>query len=104
MVANHNRLQRVNTMYKYPQHVECGTWFRELIPHTRKIVDKHYVMRSMHTDAINHDPAITLMQTGSPLPGRPSMGSWIDYGLGSANENLPAFVVLNSLPGNGMPD
>jgi hypothetical protein len=58
----------------------------------------------MHTEAINHDPAITLMQTGSQLPGRPSMGAWIDYGLGSENQNLPAFVVLNSLPSNGMPD
>ena len=58
----------------------------------------------MHTEAINHDPAITFMQTGSQFPGRPCMGSWIDYGLGSENENLPAFVVLNSLPSNGMPD
>ena len=58
----------------------------------------------MHTEAINHDPAITFIQTGSQLPGRPSMGSWVDYGLGSENQNLPAFVVLNSLPSNGMPD
>ena len=58
----------------------------------------------MNTEAINHDPAITFMQTGSQLPGRPSMGAWIDYGLGSENQNLPAFVVLNSLPSNGMPD
>ena len=58
----------------------------------------------MHTEAINHDPAITFIQTGSQLPGRPSMGSWIAYGLGSENQNLPAFVVLNSLPSNGMPD
>ena len=58
----------------------------------------------MHTEAINHDPAITFIQTGSQLPGRPCLGSWVDYGLGSENENLPAFVVLNSLPSNGMAD
>ena len=75
-----------------------------MLPHTGKIADEICVLRAMHTEAINHDPAITFIQTGSQLPGRPSIGSWIDYGLGSDNENLPAFVVLNSLPGNGMPD
>ena len=67
-----------------------------MLPHTAKIVDDICVVRSMHTEAINHDPAITFMQTGSQLPGRPSMGSWIDYGLGSENSDLPAFVVLVS--------
>ena len=104
MVAQQDRFPLVPTMYKYRQHGQSGRWLSELLPHTGEIADEICVLRGMHTDAINHDPAITLMQTGSPLPGRPSMGSWIDYGLGSANENLPSFVVLNSLPGNGMPD
>src|SRR5262249_51665867 len=69
-----------------------------------KIVDQICLLHGMNTEAINHDPAITFIQTGSQLPGRPSMGSWVEYGLGSVNENLPGFVVLNSLPSNGMPD
>ena len=68
----------------------------ELIPHTAKVVDDLTIIRSMHTDAINHDPAITFIQSGSQQPGRPSMGSWVSYGLGSDNDNLPAFVVLIS--------
>src|SRR6187402_2521929 len=66
------------------------------MPHTAKMVDELCFIRSMHTEHINHDPAITFFQTGHQLPGRPSMGSWLSYGLGSANENLPAFVVLIS--------
>jgi len=73
-----------------------GTWMSELMPHTSSIANEICLVRSMHTEAINHDPAITLMQTGSQQPGRPSMGSWIDYGLGSENDDLPAFVVLIS--------
>ena len=73
-----------------------GAWMSELMPHTAGIVDELCLIRSMHTEAINHDPAITLMQTGHQQPGRPSMGSWIDYGLGSENADLPAFVVLIS--------
>ena len=72
--------------------------------HTGKIADEICVLRGMYTEAINHDPAITFFQTGSQLPGRPCMGSWVDYGLGSENQKLPAFVVLNSLPSNSMPD
>ena len=71
------------------------------MPHTAKIVDDICVIHSAHTEAINHDPAITFIQTGSQLPGRPSIGAWLDYGLGSGNENLPAFVVLNSVPSKG---
>jgi hypothetical protein len=73
-----------------------GAWMSELMPHTSGIVDELCLIRSMHTEAINHDPAITLMQTGHQQPGRPSLGSWIDYGLGSENADLPAFVVLIS--------
>jgi hypothetical protein len=75
---------------------KSGVHISDLLPHTSKVVDDLCLVRSMHTEAINHDPAITYMQTGSQLPGRPSMGSWIDYGLGSENSDLPAFVVLIS--------
>lgn len=104
MVAQQDRFPVVPTMYGFGQHGESGHWFSDLLPHTGKIADEICVLRAMHTEAINHDPAITFLQTGSQLPGRPSMGAWLAYGLGSENENLPAFVVLNSLPSNGMPD
>jgi hypothetical protein len=104
MVAQQDRFPVVPTMYGFKQYGECGRWLSELLPHTGKIADEICVMRAMHTEAINHDPAITFIQTGSQLPGRPCLGSWVHYGLGSENANLPAFVVLNSLPGNGMAD
>jgi hypothetical protein len=104
MVAQQDRFPVVPTMYGFRQYGESGQWLSDLLPHTGKIADEICVLRGMHTEAINHDPAITFLQTGSQLPGRPSMGSWISYGLGSENENLPAFVVLNSLPSNGQPD
>jgi hypothetical protein len=104
MVAHQDRFPIVPTMYGFRQHGKCGRWLSDLLPHTAKVVDDICVLNALHTEAINHDPAITFLQTGSQLPGRPSMGAWVDYGLGSANENLPAFVVLNSLPSNGQPD
>ncbi|HEU0123579.1 MAG TPA: DUF1501 domain-containing protein [Bryobacteraceae bacterium] len=104
MVANQDRFPVVPTMYNFRQHGKSGQWLSDLLPETGKIADDICVLRGMHTEAINHDPAITFIQTGSQLPGRPSMGAWVDYGLGSENQNLPAFVVLNSLPSNGMPD
>ena len=75
----------------------------ELLPHTAKIADELCFIRSMHTEAINHDPAITFFQTGSSSPGRPSIGAWVAYGLGSENQDLPAFVVMIS-QGNGNGD
>jgi hypothetical protein len=104
MVAQQDRFPVVPTMYGFKPYGESGMWLSELLPHTGKIADQICLLRAVNTDAINHDPAITFIQTGSQLPGRPCMGSWIDYGLGSENENLPAFVVLNSLPSNGIPD
>ena len=101
MVAHQDRFPVVPTMYGFQQHGESGIWLSDLLPHTAKIVDDMCVIRSAHTEAINHDPAITFIQTGSQLPGRPSIGAWLDYGLGSANENLPAFVVLHSVPSKG---
>ena len=81
---------------KFSQHGESGTWLGETLPHLAQVIDEVCVIRSMHTEAINHDPAATLFQTGSVIPGRPSMGSWVSYGLGSENENLPTFVALTS--------
>jgi hypothetical protein len=84
------------TVFQFAQHGQNGAWVSELLPHTAKIVDDLCLIKSMHTEAINHDPAITFIQTGFQQPGRPSMGAWVSYGLGSENENLPAFVVLIS--------
>src|SRR5262245_6528744 len=82
--------------FKFAQFGKAGTWVGELLPHTARIIDDLCVIRSMNTDAINHDPAITFMQTGSQQPGRPSFGAWLSYGLGSVADNLPAFVVMIS--------
>lgn len=84
------------SIYDFQQHGESGIWMSELLPHTAGIADELCVVKSVYTEAINHDPAITMLQTGSQLPGRPSIGAWLAYGLGSENENLPAFVAMNS--------
>jgi hypothetical protein len=84
------------SQFGFTQHGQSGTWVSDLLPHTAKIVDDITVIKTMYTDAINHDPAITFIQTGFEQPGRPSMGAWLSYGLGSDNQNLPAFVVLLS--------
>ena len=96
MSAYQATLPMAGSLFKFAQHGKCGAWVSELMPHTAKIVDELCFIKSLHTEAINHDPAITFFQTGSQLAGRPSMGAWLSYGLGSANENLPAFVVLIS--------
>ena len=101
MVAHQDKLPAMPSKYAFARHGQSGTAFSELLPHTAKVADKLCLIRSVHTEAINHDPAITFFQTGSQLPGRPSMGAWVDYGLGTLNANLPAFVVLNSLPSEG---
>ncbi len=87
------------SMFGFNQHGENGTWISELLPHTAKVVDDICIIKSMFTEQINHDPAITFLQTGNQLAGRPSIGSWLSYGLGSVNENLPNFIVLLSKPG-----
>ncbi len=84
------------TAFKYAQHGKSGIWMSELLPHLSKVADDLCVIRSMHTEAINHDPAITFLQSGSQLPGRPSIGAWLSYGLGSENANLPTFVAMSS--------
>jgi hypothetical protein len=84
------------SLFKFQQAGKCGAWVSELLPHTAKIVDDITIVKTVFTEAINHDPAITFIQTGFQQPGRPSMGAWVSYGLGSENQNLPAFVVLIS--------
>jgi len=88
--------------YKFAQHGASGAWMSELLPHTAKVADELCFIRSMHTEAINHDPAITFFQTGAQLAGRPSIGAWLSYGLGSENSDLPAFVAMIS-QGSGNP-
>ena len=82
--------------FRFARHGRCGAWVSELLPHTARVVDELCFIKSMHTEAINHDPAITFFQTGAELAGRPSIGAWLSYGLGSENHDLPAFVVLVS--------
>jgi len=82
--------------FKFSQRGQSGSWMSDALPHMGGMADEMCIIRSMHTDAINHDPAITFQQTGSQIPGRPSIGSWIGYGLGSHNDNLPAFVAMSS--------
>jgi hypothetical protein len=94
MSGNQATLPMAGSIFKFQQHGKSGAWLSELLPHTAKVVDDICLIRSMFTDAINHDPAFTFMQTGSQLSGRPSIGAWLSYGLGSDNENLPSFVVL----------
>ena len=91
------------SVFDFAQHGNSGMWFSNALTHMPTIADKFCMIRSMHTEAINHDPAITFCQTGSQLAGRPSIGSWVSYGLGSENANLPSYVVLTSF-GSGRPD
>jgi len=94
MSGNQSSLPLAGSKFGFQQYGKNGTWVSDLLPHTAKVVDDLCIVRSMYTEAINHDPAITFFQTGSEMSGRPSIGSWIHYGLGSDNENLPSFVVL----------
>jgi hypothetical protein len=97
MTSGYSRLPIAPSIFSFAQHGQAGTWVSELLPYTSKMVDDIAVIRSMHTEAINHEPAITFMQTGSQIPGKPCMGAWMAYGLGSINNNLPTFVVLNAV-------
>src|SRR5204862_5248921 len=91
------------SIFKFKQHGASAAWVSELLPHTAQIADRLTFIKSLHTEAINHDPAITFFQTGAQLSGRPSIGSWLAYGLGSENRDLPAFVVMVS-QGTGRPN
>ena len=94
MTSGQKRLPIAPSKYKFAQHGKSGMWLSELLPWTAKMVDDLCFIRSMNTDAINHEPAITFMQTGNQVTGKPCLGSWVSYGLGSLNQNLPTFVVL----------
>ncbi len=96
MTAGQERFPLVPSMFEFRQHGATGTWVSDLMPHTAKIVDELTFIKSMHTEAINHDPGITFFQTGAQLAGRPSMGAWLSYGLGSMNADLPTFVAMIS--------
>ena len=96
MTAGQKAFPCVAPMFQFAQHGQSGLWLSELLPHTASIADDICVIKSMNTEAINHDPAITFIQTGSQQPGRPSLGAWLSYGLGTANQNLPAFIVMIS--------
>ncbi|WP_169972610.1 DUF1501 domain-containing protein [Tautonia rosea] len=100
MTSGQARFPIAPSKYAFAQHGESGMWVSELLPHTAKMVDDLCFMRSMHTEAINHEPAISYMQTGNMVTGRPCLGSWASYGLGSDNEDLPTFVVLVARPSN----
>ncbi|MEN9638130.1 MAG: hypothetical protein RL077_6534 [Verrucomicrobiota bacterium] len=96
MTSGQKTFPVTSSIFNFAQHGKSGAWVSELLPHTAGIVDELCFIRSMNTEAINHDPAVTFLQTGHQQPGRPSLGAWSTYGLGSENSNLPGFVVLHS--------
>ena len=100
MSATQLAFPMIPSRFGFQQHGKSGAWVSDLFPHIAKQADDLCIIRSLHTDAINHDPAVTFLQTGSQIAGRPSMGSWVSYGLGAATQELPAFVVMIS-PGGG---
>ena len=96
MTSGQARFPIAPSVFKFQQHGQNGAWVSELLPHMAGVVDDIAIVKSMQTDAINHDPAITFITTGSEIPGRPSLGAWLSYGIGSPNQDLPSFVVLIS--------
>src|SRR5690606_4620198 len=102
MTSGQARFPVAPSIFKFQQHGQSGAWISEIMPHIAGLADDLCIIKTMHTEAINHDPAMTFFQTGFQLAGRPSMGSWISYGLGSANKDLPSFVALSSR-GTGRP-
>lgn len=102
MTSGQARFPVAPSMFKFAQAGQCGRWISELLPHQREIVDDIALIKTVHTNAINHDPACTFVMTGSEIPGKASLGSWLAYGLGSENNDLPAFVVLTpTFPATG---
>lgn len=102
MTSGQARFPTAPSKFEFQQRGDSGAWVSELLPHIAGVADKLCFVKSMHTEAINHDPAITFFQTGSQIAGRPSVGAWLSYGLGNENENLPAFVAMTST-GTGRP-
>lgn len=103
MSGHQASLPLVGSPFKFAQHGQSGAWASELAPHMASVADELCFIKTMNTEAINHGPGVTFIQTGSQFPGRPSMGSWLDYGLGSDNENLPSFVVMVTKNKGGQP-
>ena len=103
MTSGQSNFPLTGSVYNFKQYGESRAWISDLMPYTAKIADELCFVKSMHTEAINHDPAITFFQTGSQQSGRPSFGSWMSYGLGSLNDNLPSFIVMLSR-GTGRPN
>ena len=103
MSGNQSSLPLVGSPFAFSQHGESGAWMSDLLPHTAKVADDLCFIKSMYTEAINHGPGVTFVQTGSQISGRPSMGAWLDYGLGAENENLPGFVVMITKGKGGQP-
>jgi hypothetical protein len=103
MTASQDHFPIASSRFRFAQYGKSGAWLSELLPHTAEVADQLCFIKTMHTEAINHDPAITFFQTGAQLAGRPSIGSWLSYGLGSENHDLPAFVALLS-NGTGNPN
>src|SRR5688572_4129491 len=102
MTADQKKFPLAGTAFKFEQHGQTRQWISELMPHTAKIADELCMIKTLYTEAINHDPALTFFQTGAQVGNRPSMGAWLSYGLGSENKNLPSFCVLLSKgKGNG---
>jgi uncharacterized protein (DUF1501 family) len=104
MTSGQKSFPCVSSIFEFKPYGKSGIPFSELVPHTGSIADKVTLIKSMHTEAINHDPAITFIQTGSQQPGRPSMGAWMSYGIGAESQDLPAYIVLISLASNGAND
>lgn len=100
MTSGQARFPIAPSMYKFAQQGKSGMWMSELLPYTAKVADEMCFVRSMHTEAINHEPAVSYMQTGNQITGKPCLGSWTSYGLGSLNDNLPTFVVMVAQPSN----
>jgi hypothetical protein len=100
MSSGQSRFPVAPSIYKFAQYGQNGAWVSELLPHTAKMVDDIAILRSLRTEAINHEPAITFIQTGNMIAGKPCIGSWLAYGLGSMNQDLPTFVVLNATHSN----
>ena len=103
MSGNQASLPMVGSPFAFTRHGRCGTAFSELLPRTARLADDLCLIRSMHTEAINHGPGVTYLQTGSQFPGRPSIGAWLSYGLGTLNDDLPSFVVLVTRNKGGQP-
>jgi hypothetical protein len=103
MVSDQSTFPLVKSIYDFKQYGQTGAWVSELFPYTAQVVDDLCIVKSLYTEAINHEPAVMFMQTGSQLSGRPSIGSWLSYGLGSDNENMPNFVVLLSKSAGAQP-